>query len=346
MELVKPEKINPGTKVAVLSPSLAGPAFGPEIHEQAMRRLREELKIEPVVYPTTCRQNSSAEEKATDLNVAFADPEIGAIMATIGGYNLIEVLPHLDFSLIKANPKIFLGYSDNTNLHNYFFHAGFKSFYGGSTMVHIGAGPAIDAEHLQGLRRVLFDGGWEKLSIPSEYEDCGRPWEEKTALSEYGERIPTPDPLWAGPSRKIQAVTWGGCLEVLDQLALADLLPENHQLTGKILLLENSNPQIADEQLLKWVRGLGERGLLECVGAVMYGQSRTIDLGYTLPAVERYQIMVKRNELIVEIVSKYNPNIPICCGYPFGHTRPQLILPHGGEIIVDGCAKAIWADYS
>lgn len=36
----------------------------------------------------------------------------------------------------------------------------------------------------------------------------------------------------------------------------------------------------------------------------------------------------------------------ICVGVPFGHTRPQWILPHGGEITVDGAARAVWADYS
>jgi muramoyltetrapeptide carboxypeptidase LdcA involved in peptidoglycan recycling len=31
---------------------------------------------------------------------------------------------------------------------------------------------------------------------------------------------------------------------------------------------------------------------------------------------------------------------------PFGHTRPQWILPYGGEVTVDGQARRIWADYS
>jgi hypothetical protein len=36
----------------------------------------------------------------------------------------------------------------------------------------------------------------------------------------------------------------------------------------------------------------------------------------------------------------------ICGGIPFGHTRPQWIIPHGGAITVDGAARRVIADYS
>lgn len=343
--LPAPKKLNPGAKVAILSPSLAGPAFGPAVHEQALYRLVSDLDISPVEYPTTRKQESLPEEKAADLNAAFADPEIKAIMATIGGYTLIEVLPYLDFALIKANPKIFLGYSDNTNLHNFFFHAGFQSYYGCSTMVHIGAGPALDEIHRQYLRWVLFEGGQRLLTIPSESEDHGQHWEDESALSEYGLRTPLPKPIWAGAAKKAVGISWGGCLEVLDQLAIADLLPDNEELAGTILLLETANPQISETQLFKWLRAYGERGLLEAASGVMFAHSPTLDFGYTLPETERLDLQQRRAEIVIETVTKYNHQIPICYGYPFGHTRPQIILPHGGEIAMDGTSKQIWADF-
>jgi muramoyltetrapeptide carboxypeptidase LdcA involved in peptidoglycan recycling len=36
----------------------------------------------------------------------------------------------------------------------------------------------------------------------------------------------------------------------------------------------------------------------------------------------------------------------VCAGIPFGHTRPQWIVPHGGEITVDGARRRVFADYS
>ena len=49
---------------------------------------------------------------------------------------------------------------------------------------------------------------------------------------------------------------------------------------------------------------------------------------------------------MVEQITSYNPDAVVCVGAPFGHTRPQWILPHGGTLTVDGVTQRIWADYS
>ena len=139
--LVHPPKASPGDRVAVVSAAFAAPAVGPAIHEQAMRRLVELTGLEPVEYPTTRRLGATAEDRAADLNAAFADPSIRAIVATIGGDDQVTVIPHLDGDLIRRDPKPFVGYSDNTNLHDWLWRQGVASFYGGSTQVHLGSGP-------------------------------------------------------------------------------------------------------------------------------------------------------------------------------------------------------------
>jgi muramoyltetrapeptide carboxypeptidase LdcA involved in peptidoglycan recycling len=48
----------------------------------------------------------------------------------------------------------------------------------------------------------------------------------------------------------------------------------------------------------------------------------------------------------VELIARYNPEAVVCVGIPFGHTRPQWIIPHGGTITVDGTARRVVADYS
>src|SRR5262245_51277698 len=141
MEFVSVPKAQPGDKVAVLSPSFAAPAVAPAIHEQALRRLAAVTGLVPVEYPTTRKPGASAEERATDLNAAFADPEIRAVLATIGGEDQITVVPHLEPRLITDDPKPFLGYSDNTNVLNWLWNIGVPGFYGGSTQVQLGPGP-------------------------------------------------------------------------------------------------------------------------------------------------------------------------------------------------------------
>ena len=59
----------------------------------------------------------TAEERAADLHNAFQDEDIDGIVCTRGGWGSAELLPLLDRALIRANPKVFVGYSDQTSLH-------------------------------------------------------------------------------------------------------------------------------------------------------------------------------------------------------------------------------------
>ena len=118
-DLVPPPKAHRGERIAVLSPSFAAAGAFPAVHEQAMRRLSEVTGLIPVEYPTTRKVGASALERAADINAAFADPSIRAILAVIGGEDQITVIPHLDAGLARADPKPFLGTSDNTNLHHW-----------------------------------------------------------------------------------------------------------------------------------------------------------------------------------------------------------------------------------
>jgi muramoyltetrapeptide carboxypeptidase LdcA involved in peptidoglycan recycling len=52
----------------------------------------------------------------SDLHDAFADRGVKGILTTIGGYNSNGLLGYLDYDLIRANPKIFCGFSDITAL--------------------------------------------------------------------------------------------------------------------------------------------------------------------------------------------------------------------------------------
>lgn len=65
---------------------------------------------------------------------AFENPEIKAIVSTIGGEEGIRILPYVDFNVIRNNPKVFLGYSDSTVIHFICQKAGINSFYGPSIM--------------------------------------------------------------------------------------------------------------------------------------------------------------------------------------------------------------------
>ncbi|MDN6065446.1 MAG: LD-carboxypeptidase, partial [Lactococcus lactis] len=62
---------------------------------------------------------------------AFSDPNVKAVLCTIGGFNSNELLPYIDWNIVKNNPKIFCGFSDITVLHQAIFaKTGLVTYYG------------------------------------------------------------------------------------------------------------------------------------------------------------------------------------------------------------------------
>lgn len=346
-DVVHPPKARPGDKVAVLSPSFAAPAAAPEVHEQALRRIQDVLGLVPVEYPTTRQLGASAEDRAADFNAAFRDPEIRAVLATIGGEDQITVVPHLDGDAVRADPKPFLGYSDNTNVLSWLWSQGVAGFYGGSTQVQIGAGPALDPCHEAALRASLFTGERLEVADPGESEDLGRRWEDPAALVEYGDREPTEPWTWAGPSRSVTGRTWGGCIEVMQWILTAGRFPTDPAvLDGGVLLLETSEEVIPAREFGWILRSLGERGLLEAVDGVLVARPAASSFEDRPDAAGRAAHRAAQRDAALEIIGRYNPDAVVCVGVPFGHTRPQWILPYGGEVTVDGATRTVWADYS
>ncbi len=344
--LVHPAKAEPGDRVAVLSPSFAAPGVAPEVHEQALRRLVEVTGLVPVEYPTTRRVDATAQDRAADLNAAFADPQIRAVLATIGGEDQITVVPHLDAAAVRADPKPFLGYSDNTNILSWLWTQGVAGFYGGSTQVQLGPGPAVDDCHRAALRAALLSGERLEVTDPGESEDLGKDWADPAALSEYGEREPTEPWHWAGPARTVTGPTWGGCVEVLQWILAAGRFPADPAvLDGGVLLVETSEEIIGHTEFGWILRSLGERGLLAAVDAVLVARPPASSFEVQPTAQARAAHRERQRDVAVDVVARYNPDAVVCVGVPFGHTRPQWILPFGGTVTLDNVEQRVFADY-
>lgn len=101
-------KLQKGDKVAILSPSNGLPGLFPWVQDLGLERIRTVFGLEPIEYPTTRRMGSSLQDRATDIMAAFSDPDIKAVIASIGGTDQIKLLKLLDSDVIKTNPKPFL----------------------------------------------------------------------------------------------------------------------------------------------------------------------------------------------------------------------------------------------
>jgi len=129
-DVVRP-KLRQGSRVAVVSPASAAKA---ELVERGCERLRA-FGYDPVVMPHALSRGplyyaGTAEERVSDLHAVFADSSIDGIICTRGGWGSAELLPLLDADLVRANPKVFAGYSDHTSLHTWLWNeCGLPTFY-------------------------------------------------------------------------------------------------------------------------------------------------------------------------------------------------------------------------
>src|SRR5699024_8862505 len=106
-------------------------------------------------------------------------------------------------------------------------------------------------------------------------------------------------------------------------------------LAGGILILETSE-ELPPAREVGWIlRAMGERGLLSAVDAVLAARPPASNFDDRPDRPERDRRRAEQCETVIEVVSRYNPDAVVCVGIPFGHTRPQWILPHGGHLTVD-----------
>jgi muramoyltetrapeptide carboxypeptidase len=112
---IRPKALRPGASVALVAP--ASPASDSEnlkIAEEVVRSLGLVPKAMKNAARATMYLAGTDQERAADVNAAFADPSVDAVWCLRGGYGSPRILPYLDYALIRKNPKPFIGYSDIT----------------------------------------------------------------------------------------------------------------------------------------------------------------------------------------------------------------------------------------
>ncbi len=340
-----PPKPQIGDRVAVLSPSSALPAVFPAPYELGLRRLRA-FGLEPVEYPTTRQWNSSPRERAADIHAAFADPSIKAVIASIGGDDQLKVLGCLDPEILRANPKPFFGYSDNTNLLHFLWSLGIVGYHGGAVMIQWGRPGRMHPMTSESLRRALFEHGAYELTLPEAYTDEEKDWKEPRALDNEPDMAPADPWVWDGPAVRVAGPAWGGCLEIVDfQLRASRYLGPLQAYQGAVLFLETSEGLPSAKFVYRVLMCMGERGLLQRFGAVMVGRPKAWSLDVRNRPDDKRRYREEQREAVLRALDEYNPHAPAVFNVDFGHTDPQVVIPHGGEVVVDAAARSITVIY-
>ncbi|WP_329205805.1 LD-carboxypeptidase [Streptomyces sp. NBC_00683] len=133
--LTRPARLRPGARVAIVAPSGSVPA---ERLETGLDLLRG-WDLDPVVAPHVLDVHpeldylaGTDEDRARDLQEAWCDPSVDAVLCARGGYGVPRMVDLLDWPAMRAaGPKAFVGYSDITVLHEAFaLRAGFSTLHG------------------------------------------------------------------------------------------------------------------------------------------------------------------------------------------------------------------------
>lgn len=116
MNLIKPKNLNKGDTIAIIAPS--GEVDIEKIKSAVQNFENKGYKVKLGANLSKCRNYLAGNdnERAEDLNNAFGDKDVNAIVCARGGYGAIRLIDKIDFDIIKNNPKIFCGYSDITAL--------------------------------------------------------------------------------------------------------------------------------------------------------------------------------------------------------------------------------------
>ena len=137
MNFTKPSRLVEGDTVALISPSWGAPSIYPDIFERGVKEL-ENLGLKTKEFPTARMNAEMLYEnpmlRAEDVVQAFADPDVKAIVTSIGGDDSVRILDHVDWGIIQKNPKIFMGFSDTTTLLVALNMGGLVTFHGPSIM--------------------------------------------------------------------------------------------------------------------------------------------------------------------------------------------------------------------
>ena len=114
--MIKPNSLKPNSTIGIVSPSSWMNKDDMKTAISVFENKGYKIILGDYVYQKKDTFAGTPEQRAKDINDMFANPEIDAIICARGGYGSNRVLPLLDYNLIKNNPKIFMGYSDITNI--------------------------------------------------------------------------------------------------------------------------------------------------------------------------------------------------------------------------------------
>ncbi len=310
-----PKKLKAGDEVRVIAPSRSMTILGDDCKKIATERLEAlGLKVTFGKYVMEADEDyliASAQHRAEDLNEAFKDKNVKAILTVIGGFNSNQILDLIDYEAIKENSKIFCGFSDITALSNSIYAKTGLVTYSGPHYSSFGMLKGFEYE-LEYFKKMFFSD--EEFEVVSSKEWSDDLW---FIDQENREFIPN-DGMFVINEGKAEGEIVGGNLCTLNLLQGTKYMPN---IENKILFLEDDN--MAGKIFLMEF----DRNLQSLIHTPEFKTVKALVLG----RAEKDCIMTKEKWIKMIKNKPELQNIPVIAGVDFGHTTPIIAFPIGGK---------------
>ena len=308
---IKPKRLAPGDTVMLVAPANATfESVDLQIAKDSLGALGFKVKVGSHLLDRHGYLAGDDKARADDINRAFADTSIAAVVAIRGGWGSARVLPYLDFDVIRRNPKVILGFSDITALLlSIVAKTGLITFHG-----PLGLGQ-WDAYSLDYYKRVLLNG--EQVTYTNKKDLSPR-----NALVQVDYRTQTI------ASGKARGRLLGGNLTVLTTILGSPYLPD---WDGCIFFCEDVHEDLY--RIDRMLTQLKLAGVLAKIKGFVFGgcfQCNAGDNNYAALTLE---------EIFADHIAPLG--VPAWSGAMIGHAQPQWTIPEGAQVEIDAAAGTV-----
>ncbi len=313
-----PNKLKAGDEVRVIAPSRSMTILGEDCKKIATERLEAlGLKVtfgKHVMEADPDYMCASRDARVEDLNEAFRDENVKAILTVIGGFNSNQLLDYIDYEAIKNNPKIFCGFSDITALSNAIYAKTGVVTYSGPHYSSFGMLKGFEYS-LEYFKKMFFQD--EEFEVVASKEWSDEPW----FIDQENRHFEANEGIYVINEGIAEGDIAGGNLCTLNLLQGTEYMPD---INNKVLFIEDD--EMAGPIFLmefdRNLQSLMHMPEFKTVKAIVCGRAQK---GSCMTKEKWFKIFDKP-EL---------KNIPIIGGVDFGHTTPIITFPVGGHAKVE-----------
>ena len=295
-KMLYPKQLKMGDTVGIICPSSAIPSDKIEKVKSCVENMGYKTKLADNLDKVFAGYMAGdGDERAKWVNKMFADPEVDAIFCVRGGDGSSRLMPYLDYEIIKANPKIFVGYSDVTNIHMALNQiCGMVSFHG----------PMISSNMIDGLTDEESTSFFDTINSESDF-DYQNPKGYEIKKLKGGKAIGN----LVGGNLSLLSASIGTPFEVESE--------------DNILFIEEVCEPMS--KIEKWIFHLKNAGKLDKCRGIVLGQFTKVE--------NAEEPSYDENE--VTLAALRDLDIPVVCNVQSGHGKPMMTLPLGTLCTLD-----------